>query len=397
MSLVASSLLIGWAASVSVVSAVAAGRALRRRAPTTVPPCPGPTPRVVVMRPCAGTEPHLRRSLASTASLRYDGPWRLVLSTSTVDDPARPVLLEVAASLRERGLSVDVVVVPPSGPNRKASQLAGQLDDAEDELGLVVDSDVDLAGLDLNRMLAPLRDASSRVAAVWCPPVEREVDGLGDRMSVALLGGSMHAFPVLGALDPRGLVGKTVALRLDALREIGGFAGLRRYLGEDMELSARLRAAGWTTTMAHQCVTSLASGRTVGRALARYARWLLVIRAQRPALLASYPLLLAATPGLVLACGLGWVLGIAGASWALGLTVVSRLLLGVVARRSTGHSLRPSAVAMDALLADPLLLAAFARATFGPARIRWRGHSLRIKRGGRLEDAPKALSGPQTA
>lgn len=385
-------LLLGWAGVVALVSAVAVRRALGRRR-ASIPRGDAPAPSVVVVRPCAGLEPHLRRSLESTIALHHDGPrdqgrpyerLRVVFSTSTPDDPARPVLLDVAASLRARGMDVTVEVVAPRGPNLKASQLAGLLDGADDDVALVIDSDVELEQLDVSRLLAPLCEPASRTAAVWCPPIEREPDGLGDRMSAALLGGSLHAFALLGTLDPWGLVGKTFAVRLAAMREAGGFGGLVHHLGEDMELARRLRARGFGIAMADGVVASLASRRSVAQVLARYARWLMVIRAQRPLLLASYPLLLAATPGLVLCGSIGLASGVPGAGVAVGLAVVARLVVAVVAAEIARRDPSPFAALRDAVLADLLLLAAFVRA-LGPARVRWRDRSLRLGTHGVLE------------
>ena len=385
-----SALLFGWVATIAVVSGVAIARALRLRR-RQIAPIEGPPPRVLVVRPCAGLEPHLRRTLESTATLRYRGSVRVVLSTSHVDDPARPVLLAAAETLRARGLEVSVEVVAPRGSNLKASQLAGVIDPADDDLALVIDSDVELEGLDLDRMLAPLADPAARVAAVWCAPVERAPASLADRMSAAVLGGSLHAFSLLGRLEPHGLlVGKTFAVRLTALRRMGGFAALVQHLGEDMELARRLREQGSCVQESDTVVSSLASRRSVGQVLARYARWLLVIRAQRPALLASYPLLLAATPGLLAAGSLAIVRGLPGAALAVVVAVVTRLGVGVVARALAGRPLRLAGVALDAVLADALLLAAFVRAALGPARVRWRERSLRLGARGLLVDPPIA-------
>ncbi|MCA9656297.1 MAG: glycosyltransferase, partial [Myxococcales bacterium] len=309
-------LLWAWTAAVVGTSGVAMLRALRRRARPHARPAPAPRPSVVVVRPCAGLEPHLGRTLRSTGSLRYDGPLRVVLTTTAANDPAQPLLHRVAAELRHAGMDAQARVIPACGTNLKASQLSGVVDLGHDEIAVVVDSDVDLHALDLEALIAPLCDRHDRVAAVWCAPVEREPAGAGDRLSSAVLGGSLHAFPLLGALDPGGLVGKTFAVRCDALRETGGFAGLVQHLGEDMELARRLAERGWTTHMSPRVVGSLASGRSVGSVLDRYVRWLMVIRAQRPALLLSYPLLLAATPGLVLAAVLGERVGLPGAAFA---------------------------------------------------------------------------------
>lgn len=372
-----------WATAVTVTSAVATRRAwLHRRSPA-VPRRPR-LPSVVVVRPCAGLEPHLERSLRSTASLRYSGPLRIVFSTSTPDDPACPLLHRIAGQLRREGIEAEVRVIPPCGPNLKASQLSGIIDVADDEIAMVIDSDVELSSMDLDELLAPLLDRSSRVGAVWCPPVEREPSGLGDRLSAAVLGGSLHAFPLLGTLDPGGMVGKTFAIRTDALRHAGGFGSLVRHLGEDMELARRLAEHGWSVSMGATVVTSLASGRRARDVLARYARWLMVIRAQRPALLLSYPLLLAATPLLLLAAAVGWMLGLPTAGIAMIATVAGRVGVTLVARRLAGRRLAPSGVLLDAVLADLVLLAAFARA-LGPARVRWRERSLRLGARGLLE------------
>src|SRR5690606_35045969 len=156
------------------------------------------------------------------------------------------------------------------------------------------------------------------------------------------------AFSLLGRLEPHGLlVGKTFAVRLTALRRVGGFAALVQHLGEDMELARRLREQGSCVQESDTVVSSLASRRSVGQVLARYARWLLVIRAQRPALLASYPLLLAATPGLLAAGSLAIVRGLPGAALAVVVAVVTRLGVGVVARALAGRPLRLAGVALD--------------------------------------------------
>jgi ceramide glucosyltransferase len=112
--------------------------------------------------------------------------------------------------------------------------------------------------------------------------------------------------------------------------------------------------------------------------VARLARWLRVIRAQRPALLATYPLVLAPLPGqLLLAAALG-------APALAALALAGRLVVALLARRASGLPL-PGA-ALDALVADPLLLAAWL-AALGSRRFRWRGVPLRIGPGGRLEAA----------
>lgn len=395
---ISSALTIGigaWATMLSTVGGVAIVRAALHRkrtalvSTTPAPPSSDPPPRVLVMRPCAGLEPHLARSLSSTSTLRYDGPLRVVLSTSTADDPARAVQRQVADGPLAT-VNTQVLVAPTqpgssnAGANLKASQLAAIIDGASDDIALVVDSDVDLDGLDLDALLRPLRRPENKVGAVWCPPVEREPKTLGDTLSAALLGGSLHAFALLGTLDPKGLVGKTFAVRLDALRQIGGFGDLVWHLGEDMELSRRLGQAGWMVKRSDVPVASLASGRSVRQVVARYSRWMMVIRSQRPALLLTYPLLIAGTPMLLLAAALAASFGVPGMGLAATVAVSMRLAVAIAARVLSGRTARVFGTLADTVLADGLMLLAFARAAFGPARVRWRQRWIRIGPRGRL-------------
>jgi ceramide glucosyltransferase len=209
----------------------------------------------------------------------------------------------------------------------------------------------------------------------------------GDRASQALLGASLHAFPLLSRIDRHGMVGKLVALRRASLEAVGGFASLARVLGEDMELGCRLAGRGEKVVVAGATARSLAAGRSLGAVVARYARWVAVVRGQRPLLLPSYPLLFASAP-IVAALALG-----AGAPAIAGAALGLRVALARAAQAACGRrGSLPSALA-EALLADTLLLAAFVRAV-GSREVEWRGERLRVLRGGILVGArPRRLSG----
>lgn len=311
----------------------------------------------LVVRPCHGAEPGLAERLASGP-----GPRRLAIATE--DDPAMPVARAVA--------DAHVVVTGATGPNAKAEQLGVALADATAEIVVIADSDVLLD--DLAPLLRPFSDPA--VAAVWAPPVEVAPRTLADRASAAVLDASLHAFALLGALDPGGMVGKLVAIRRADLEAVGGFGALRRHLGEDMELARRLRAHGRSLRMADTTARSFAAGRTSGEVIARYARWLMVIRAQRPLLLLSYPLLFgAALPILVCALARG--------AWALAAaTIAVRMALAAFARL---RSRQPRWLAPEALLADVVLWAALFRA-LATRTVAWRGRMLRVEAGGLLAD-----------
>ncbi len=329
----------------------------------------GPPGHVLVVRPLAGAD-----ALLSPAHPRATC-WFAVADR---DDAAFPAAEAACAALRAAGSDAEVVLTGGDRglPNHKAAQLAFCLERAGDSFDVLVCADGDVELEALEPLLAPLRWGA---AATWAPPVETgAAASFGDRASHALLGGSLHAFPLLAGIDPRGLVGKLFAVRVEPLRRIGGFEALARYLGEDMELARRLLAAGERIEAVPLRARSLVAGRSLATVADRYHRWMLVIRAQRPHLLASYPLLFAPLPGIVLA-GL-----VAGSAEAILLGVCGRWLTALAARHVAHRRFAPFDAAVDALLADALLFAALVRA-LASRQLAWRGRRLSLARDGTLQ------------
>ena len=386
--MIATALVGAWATAWFVFAAVATRRAheLASAAPHSAEP--PEDARVLIVRPCAGIEPELPATLASTAAavVPLGCSVRVRLCTESAEDTAAPIAAGVAADLRAQGIDARWVVASTAAPNRKAGQLAAVVDpDLEHDVVVVVDSDVDLTGLDLRRLLAPLLLEASPPLARWCAPVERGVPRtFGDRVSAAVLGGSLHAFTLLRGVDPQGLVGKAFAVRSHALRAAGGFAALADRVGEDAELAARLRRAGGRVDVDAQVVTSRAAGRSLRAVVARYTRWCAVVRTTRPRLLASYPMLLAAAPLLVAA---SWL---AGAPAIGGAVAIGRIGIAIAARRLGGRPRSARGVLFDAVVADLAILAAWSLA-LGARRLAWRDRSLRLLPDGRLfaEPAPR--------
>lgn len=384
---------LAWASVVASVSLEAARRSWttprasgRRRVDGAL--------RVLVVRPCAGREPHLERTLRSLREARSAAALRCVFAVESERDGAAPAASAAVAALATAGMPARLAITgqggraPAFAPNRKAAQIAAVVADEREpfDVLLIADSDVDLAGLDLDALLSPLCGPGA-AAAVWAPPAERAAPRtLGDRASAAILGGSLHSFPLLATLDPGGLVGKLCAIDAEALGGAGGFDALAAHLGEDMELGRRLRARGGAIRVAPLIAPSLASGRAARDVIARYARWITVIRAQRPLLLPSYPGLLCATPLLVALALLTALIAPGPALSALALALAARLFTAAVAARAAGRRLTLRGAALDALLADLVLLAAFARAV-STREVVWRGAVLTVDRRGLLRGA----------
>ena len=354
-----------WALVYAGTVSTAIARAFRRPPPTIggsgAASC-------ALFRPLAGDEAGLEERLLATG-----GATLVVFAVGDAEDAAYPVARRAAATLRRRGVDASVIVTHASGLNHKAAQLACAVAQTHARIVVVADSDVALREGDVARLYAPL--AGGTVMAAWAPPVENgDVLTAGDHASRAVLDASLHAFPLLGAIDESGLVGKLFAIRREALDAIGGFESLVEVIGEDMELARRLRAHGYRSVMVRGLVArSMASGRPLGAVLARYTRWLVVIRMQRPLLLLSYPLLLAPAPLLFLA------LALSGERTVLFLALLFRLLVSCIARAFAGLRFAPLRAAVQGVVADVTLLAACA-AALSSRDVRWRGRTLRVSR-----------------
>jgi len=383
---------LGWALVGSGALATAVLRARKKGSPgggeARRGAHPGGSIQVLLVRPCAGAEEGLEERLVSIASARCAVRPRVCVAIAQADDPAAAPARAACARLRAEGWDAEVRVTGARGANRKVGQIAAVAAVEAAEVVLWADSDVDLGGTDLDALVAPLL-ADPGIAAVWAPVVERgPAATLGDRVSEAILGGSLHAFPLLAHLDPRGLVGKLVAVRAAALAAVD-FASMGDVLGEDMELAARLHGGGRRVVLAETVGVARPRGRTLGAVVGRFARWISMVRAQRPARLAGYPLVLVATP---------FVLALAGAALAAGarpalvavvvaVALATRLATAHLAARAGGRRSSAFGCLADAVLADAALLVAFARA-LSSRRLSWRGRALRLGAGGRLEEVP---------
>lgn len=377
---------VAWSLAVLGAAVVAFVRSRRRTEGPARPGFAEPAPlrTVLVVRPCAGEEPDLERrliALAPSPGLRV----RLVLVVADVADPAWPIAVRAEVRGRERGLECHTLVAPPTGANRKASSFAAAVAQFGPGCDAIVnaDSNVELSGFDLAALVEPL--AGGNCGAVWAPPVE--VPGTSHPASQAILGASLHSFPLLAGIDGATLVGKLFALDAQALDRCGGFAPLAEWLGEDVELSRRLRRHGYRVRPLFRLAPTGGGPASWRATYARHLRWLQVIRAQRPLLLASYPLFFFPTLWMVpLVLATAWG-ALSTAVIALTIVVGTRLTIAMLAARRCGSHGRTALRFGHACLADVTLAAAWASALRTRA-VEWRGVRLRLRADGRLESRP---------
>jgi len=368
--------------SLFLASLGAGGLGLVRRRALRAEPAP-PVEGAWLVRPLAGVDPGLEARLARVPE---DGArFELIFTVAEALDPAWPVAERAAAALRARGYRASALVCPPRGANPKAGQLACLLEQRSPPRYLVsADADVDLGALALSPLLAPL--VLGRAAASWMAPVEGPAaETWGDQISIALLGRSFHAFPLLSAIDRAGFVGKLFALDLEVAGDLP--SALVDTLGEDLALALKIEERGLRTTTVLGVAPAGICGKTWSEVIARQRRWISVIRAQRPLLLLSYPLFFfprwLAAPLLI---GLAQTELLWAGALALALTMVS-----VLPGRAVPRIHRGPWWALP--LAELTIAIAFAQA-LSSRRVIWRGHRYRVAPGDRLESVPPAPKRP---
>lgn len=361
---------------------------LRRRAR---PPVPRSWPAIALLRPCEGAEPDLLVNLLSSLRAHYAGPRRVLFLVPDADDPAYAVAASAVAVAHAEGLDAAEVVLtrPAQRQNRKVAQLVAGLAYCEEAIVVTVDSDVRLGDADLPALVAAL-DADPAVAAAFAAPVEVAPQTLWDRISAALVGGSPQNFLALYGLyglygGVPSMAGALCALRRQALLRCGGFAGLLPYLGEDYELARRFTALGYRVALSREPARCSDGGRSRAEVIARVARWLTVVRGQRPLLLFTYPIFMAPTPVLLLTALLAQSLALGAYAVVL---LATRALLCCELRRTQALRRGPLTAVAEVVSSELLLWAGLGRA-LRTRRIRWRGHYFRIGRGGlMLPDEP---------
>lgn len=340
--------------------------------------------RVLLVRPVAGHESDLEERLGRSA-----GAHAVMLAVRDESDLGFESATRAAHRMSEGGTHTNVVLTYADGPNRKAEQVAQALaraarDGLSFDTVVVADSDVAPSPADLDALVGALeRGAKAAYVPVSEAPPSPGTK-IGDRANVAVLSASPHAFPLLAGMDGALFVGKLCAIDRAALEAVGGFEGLTHLLGEDVELERRLRANGHDVVPVPRAAVATRSGRDLGDAVARFTRWLGVVRAQRPHLLPTYLFVFASFLPTLSACLLIGSRGADAAAYGaflVGAVLFARLAVAFEGRRIAGLRRGLGVAFVDVVLADAVLLSALFRAATS-REVAWRGQVLRVTKGG---------------
>ena len=362
------------AAAYYLLAIVAAARWGSRNGPfpgsaaRPVSPSQRPAP-LSILKPVHGRDPRFYEAIFSHAAQDYP-EFEILFGVS---DPRDPALEDIARLKREfPGRRIEVVVAETGAPNAKVGVLAELAKRARFPLLLVNDSDIVAPPGYLLAVTTPLADP--KVGLVTCL-YRGAADSWAARCEA--LGISTEFAPsvlvarLLGQAEFA--LGSTMVFRADALRRIGGFQAIAKYVADDYQLGLHIRELGYRIEFAPVVVeTDLGAG-SWAHTWNHQVRWSRTIRVSRPGGYYGY-LVTHATLWAMLAFA-------AGEWWAGALALAVRMIAGVLVGAAILEDRQVLARFWLIPIRDLFGFAVWTAGAFGN-RVKWRDRSLILEPGG---------------
>ena len=342
-------------------------------------PAPGHTPSITILKPVKGVDAGSFDNFASFCRQEYPAPWQIVFACADAADPVIPLIRRLMAEFPH--IVIELVVDPTiHGPNHKVSNLINAFPKARHDLIIVCDSDIRVSPDYLREVAAPFADPTvGLVTSLYRSPGVR-----GAATAVEAMGFTVEMIPnVMVAMKLEGLsfaLGASMAVRREALDEIGGFFSLADYLADDYQLGNKVHEAGWRLELSDCFVESVMHREDLSTVLSRQLRWSRTMRVSRPGgylgsgITQPFPLacLALAVSGF---SGVGW--------WAVFLLYLVRFSVAFLFSRAyVKDGIFPRWLWLLPLR-DALAFATWAL-SFAGNRVRWRGNLFRLLPGGRI-------------
>jgi ceramide glucosyltransferase len=318
----------------------------------------------------------LRLARRRRATMRGQTMLLVVRPADALRDEEREALREPLTSERIRAqliVSPEVessslrwVKSDPSVLNRKIGHVQEALREVPmaDSHLVVIDSDV-AATNELINALGDALDAGADIAMA-APRIVRP-NSFAEHALAGLINASQHEFSALFCMSAgaKTLCGKALAMRRDVLDVLPVLASV---VGEDLELAKIAHRRRMKVALVAPEARVLTSGRTTWDQVgSRMTRWMCVLRAHRPLLLPSVPLLFC--PTLLL----------------LPFADPGVLCAYLCIRTALGFALDGWRGALRWPLGETLLFASFVR-SLSTRRIEWRGRRYTLSRGGHMQE-----------
>ncbi|ATB32467.1 ceramide glucosyltransferase [Melittangium boletus] len=342
----------------------------------------GPTERlsgISILKPLCGVDDDLEANLECFATLGHPA-YEVILGVKDTRDPAYPVALAAVARWPDV-MKLEMQHGEP-GLNPKVNQLITLAAAARYDLLLISDSNTRVGPGYLEEISRAFEDPS-----VGC--VSHPVSGVGEQSLGSLMDNlylcSTAAAGQIAAKRAAGqdiVVGKSMALRREAVEALDGFYSVRNVLAEDFVIGQWMRRySGQRAVVARSPVYNVSQKKSVRTFFQRYVRWSIIHHSCIPTPLYLAQSILNPLPWALLSAALSPstpTLAMAG-----GVAVVKGLHDVIVFRIMRPGQKTPWMTLPAVLLKDALLFVAWAHGLVVRS-VNWRGHSLRVMAGSRL-------------
>lgn len=339
------------------------------------------TPQVTLLKPLQGADDCTESCLRSWFTQTYPGAVQLLFGVARADDPAADIVRKLIREFPSCDAQL-VICHEYLGANPKVSKLIQLEALARHEVLVLSDADVFAPADCLQNLVAPLVEAQVGIVncfyRMWQPAsfamcweaVAINADFWSQVLQARTLG------PLKFAL------GATLALRRDALKQVGGFGVLADCLADDYQLGQHVVARGYGIELCPVVLECREAPRGWAATWRHQLRWARTIRVCQPAayfasILSNatlWPLLWLAVSQSRLVLGLGAVM----------------LLVRLAVARDLMARLTQSAVGFGGLglvFVKDLIQVAVWCSAFAGNTVEWRGERYHIRRDGTLTPA----------
>lgn len=329
-------------------------------------------PPISVLKPVHGRDPRFYEAILSHASQDYP-EFELLFGVTNPHDAA---LADIERLRREfPARRIEIAVVKTDAPNAKVGVMAELARRARYEVLLVNDSDIVVEPGYFCSVVAPLEDA--RIGLVTClyrahsDSWASHFEALGIATEFAP---SVLVARLLGQAEFA--LGSTMVFREEALRRIGGFEAIAKYVADDYQLGYHIRQLGSRIEFAPVVVETDLGAASWAHTWLHQVRWSRTIRVSRPAGYYGYVVTHATFWALVAFAAGEW--------WAGGIALAVRMIAGLVVGAGI---LQDRKVVLRFWLMPLRDLFGFAVWVAGVCgnRVQWRDRTLVLQPGGMIQ------------
>ncbi len=335
-------------------------------------------PPVTILKPICGLDIDAYENFASFCQQDYPD-YQIIFGVQDECDPSIEVVRRIIDDFPE----IDICLVISDrqiGTNLKVSNLLNAVTKAQYSLLILADSDIRVRTDYLKRVIQPMSDPNVGVVTCLYRSLTQSWVGIVEAIGIS----TAYHSGILVAKSLEGIkfaLGSTIVIRSTALEAIGGFITIADYLADDFQLGYLSNQLGYKVVLSDYVVEHAIAPKSLLDLIHCQIRRNCCTRVSRPwghlCLIITYGtitslLFLIATGGSIL----GWTI--------MAITWSTRLIMAWVVGVMNVNDLAARKFLWLMPLSD-LLSFAFWCYSFVGNTIKWRGRTLKLTQGGKLE------------